>query len=265
MKLYTAAEVKKSGRFIGLYGKTAVGKTTSALQSLTTPILFSFFEPRSQYEQIDASGRDPGKDIMVAEYENWQDLIAFYANPKNVEPYASLLIDGTSYLMNIGLSQEIEDENFEALPENDRDIKSLTKQSKLSQEGWGTLASQMFRLMDSLGKYSWSGKTVCMTMLEQENPKWGRDQGLCIAPAFKGKEFSSNFVGYLDLLGYVRERQDANGVIKYPPMVHFQDPGNEGFLCKYTGPNLSKPAVGPLNINGFLAMLETQRTKEKNA
>ena len=48
-------------------------------------------------------------------------------------------------------------------------------------------------------------------------------------------------------------------------MVHFQDPGNEGFLCKYTGPNLSKPAIGPLNINGFLQMLETQRKKEKKA
>jgi hypothetical protein len=231
---------------------------------MTPPTLFSFFEPRSQYEQIHASGIDPAL-VTMAQYEGWQDLIAFYAEPKNVDPFPSILVDGVSYLMNIGLAQEIEDENFESLTDEDQAIKALTKQSKLSLEGFGALASQMFRLMDSLGKYSWAGKTVCMTMLEQENPKWGRDQGLCVAPAFKGKEFSSNFVGYLDLLGYVRERHDANGLTKYPPMVHFQDPGNEGFLCKYTGPNLSKPAVGPLNINGFLAMLETQRTKEKSA
>lgn len=248
MKIQKKEEISQEGRFIMIYGPTGVGKTTTTLQTAPEPIMFIQTEQRSLKPSLDAAGR-PDLDIDVAVYEDWNGLMQFVANPKNFERHKTIVVDSYSHLMNVGLSSEIENEAFEAREARDKAIKPLVGQVKLSQEGYGGLASQMFRLTSLLGKLSRFGKITIVTALLLENPKWNRE--LSAAPALKGREFPTNMPGFFDLIGLVEPRTDGDGHICYPPLVRFQSP-DDSFVAKWTGPGTKNH--GPLDFKKILTL-----------
>jgi hypothetical protein len=248
MKILTKKEVSQEGLLIHIYGATGVGKTTSVIQSSPQPIMYIQTEPRSLKPSIDAANR-PDLDIDVAVYEEWAGLMEFVASPKNFERHKTVVVDSYSHLMSIGLSSEIEDQAWEARDPREKELKPLVSQTKLSQEGYGGLASQMFRLTAALGKLSRMGKIVIVTALLAENPKWNRE--LAAAPALKGREFPVNMPGFFDLIGLVEQRTDADGNIIYPPRVRFQSP-DDSFVAKFTG--VGTKTQGPLDITKILSI-----------
>ena len=247
MNILTKDQIDQAGRFILLYGGTGVGKTTSILQSAPDPVCYIQTESRSLKPSLDAAGH-PDLDIDVAVYEDWNGLMEFVANPKNFERHKSVIVDSYSHLMSVGLSSEIEAEAFEARDVREKQIKPLVSQTKMSQEGFGGLASLMFRLTAALGRLSRAGKVVIVTALLQESPKWDRE--LAAAPALKGREFPVNMPGFFDLIGLVEPRTNGEGQVTYPPRVRFQSPDGS-FVAKYTGPPEGK-TEGPLNIQKIL-------------
>ncbi len=249
MKILSREEVStQDGRLIMLYGPTGVGKTTSILQSSPTPIMFIQTEPRSLKPSLDASGR-PDLDIDVAVYEDWVGLMEFTASPRNFERHKTVVVDSYSHLMSVGLSTEIENQAYEARDQREKEIKPLVSQTKMSPEGYGGLASHMFRLTAALGRLSRLGKVVVVTALMAENPKWDRE--LAAAPALKGREFPINMPGFFDLIGLVESRTDGDGNIIYPPRVRFQSP-DDSFVAKFTG--AGNKTSGPLNIQKILSI-----------
>ena len=149
--------------------------------------------------------------------------------------------------MSIGLATEIEDQAFEARSIKEREVKPLVNRTKMSLEGYGGLASHMFRLTAALGRLSQMGKVVIVTALLAENPKWNRD--LAAGPALKGKEFPVNMPGFFDLIGLVEPSVDSDGNIVYPPLVRFQS-SDDSFVSKFTGKG--EKTQGPLNITKIL-------------
>ncbi len=248
MKVLTKAEISQEGRFINIYGPPGVGKTTSLIQSSPQPIMYIQTEIRSLKPSIDAANR-PDLDIDVAVYEDWAGLMEFVASPKNFERHKTIIVDSYSHLMAVGLSGEIEDQAWEARDPRVKELKPLVSQTKLSQEGYGGLASQMFRLTAALGKLSRMEKIVIVTALLAENPKWNRE--LAAAPALKGREFPVNMPGFFDLIGLVEQRTDADGKIIYPPRVRFQSP-DDSFVAKFTG--VGTKTQGPLDITKILSI-----------
>ena len=246
MKVLSRDQISQAGRFINLYGPTGVGKTTSTIASSPQPIMYVQTEPRSLKPSLDAVGVPV--DIDVAVYEDWNGLMAFVANPKNFERHHTIIVDSYSHLMSVGLSSELEDQAFDSRSPQEKLVKPLVGQSKLSQEGYGALSSLMFRLTAALGKLSRLGKIVIVTCLLQENPKWDRE--LAAAPALKGREFPVNMPGFFDLIGLVEPRTNGDGQVIYPPRVRFQSPDGS-FVAKYTGPPGGK-TEGPLNIQKIL-------------
>ena len=247
MKVLSRDQISQAGRFINLYGPTGVGKTTSTIASSPQPIMYVQTEPRSLKPSLDAVGVPV--DIDVAVYEDWNGLMAFVANPKNFERHHTIIVDSYSHLMSVGLSSELEDQAFDSRSPQEKLVKPLVGQSKLSQEGYGALSSLMFRLTAALGKLSRLGKIVIVTCLLQENPKWDRE--LAAAPALKGREFPVNMPGFFDLIGLVEPRTNGDGQVIYPPRVRFQSPDGS-FVAKYTGPPGGK-TEGPLNIEKILS------------
>jgi hypothetical protein len=250
----TKEELKESGRLIMLYGPTGVGKTVSILQSATDPVMYILTEPRSLKPSLDAAAR-PELDIDVAVYNDFPGLMEFVAAPSNFERHQTVVVDSYSSLMSIRLSTEIEDQHFEARSEKERQLKSLTSQVKLSQEGYGSLSSWMFRLTAALGRLSQAGKVVIVTALLAENPRWNRE--LAAAPALKGREFPINMPGFFDLIGMCEPRVDAEGKMQYPPRVRFQSP-DDSFVAKWTG--VGSRTQGPLNISKILNLTERSNT-----
>ena len=247
MKVLSRDQISQAGRFINLYGPTGVGKTTSTIASSPQPIMYVQTEPRSLKPSLDAVGVPV--DIDVAVYEDWNGLMAFVANPKNFERHHTIIVDSYSHLMSVGLSSELEDQAFDSRSPQEKLVKPLVGQSKLSQEGYGALSSLMFRLTAALGKLSRLGKIVIVTCLLQENPKWDRE--LAAAPALKGREFPVNMPGFFDLIGLVESRTNGDGEVVFPPRVRFQSPDGS-FVAKYTGPPGGK-TEGPLNIQKILS------------
>ena len=256
MKVLSKDQVSQGGVFMMLYGPTGAGKTTSSLQSAPAPIMYIQTEPRSLKPSLDAAGR-PDRVIDVAVYEDWTGLMEFVASAKNFEHHRTVIVDSYSHLMSVGLSSELEDQAFEARTPQERLVKPLVNQTKLSQEGYGALSSLMFRLTAGLGRLSRQGKVVIVTCLLQENPKWDRE--LAAAPALKGREFPVNMPGFFDLIGLVEPRTNGDGQVIYPPRVRFQSPDGS-FVAKYTGPPGGK-TEGPLDIEKILN--QGRRTKHE--
>jgi hypothetical protein len=156
--------------------------------------------------------------------------------------------------MNVRLSNEIEDEIFDAKDDKEKAIKTIINSAKMSQEGFGGLASQMSRLVKVLGGLTKQGKDVILTALLAEHPKWDKD--LAAAPALKGKEFPSNLPGSCDLIGYVRGRT-KDGKKAFPPVVYFEAQNDE-YLCKFTG---VRPEVDLVHVPLDLSLILGRKKK----
>ena len=246
MKIIKKDKLPDQGKLILIYSDTGVGKTTSALQSAPDPILYIATEPRNPKVSIDAAKR-PDLDLDLVFYDSWQDTMDFLADDKNTKRHNTIIADSFTYLMNVSLSSEIENEAFDSRSDAEKKIKPLVNRAKMSPEGYGGLSSQMFRMMKILGQLSTKGKVVIITALMQETPKWNRE--LAAAPAFKGREFPNNMPGFFDLIGFVQTRHDENGEIVYPPWVSFESPDGS-FMAKYTG--TGKRRAGPLDFSKIL-------------
>lgn len=244
MEIRPAGALPSSGKIVLIYSDAGDGKTTSCFESLPGRILYIMTEPRNPNGSIEASGRDP-KDIDVVEVQGWDNLMEFLRTDiEKFDAYQSIVCDSISYLMNIRLSGEIEDEIFDSKTDAEQKVKPLINRTKLSLEGFGGLASQMNRLMLALASLSVRGKYVVITCLLDEKPRWDRE--LTAAPLFKGKEFASNVASFCDLIGLLKPRY-VEGRKVFPPTVLFE---GDGFMCKFTGkrPKEGMLMQGPLNF-----------------
>ncbi len=245
-KFKSLSDIQTTGKMIMIYGETGTGKTTSIIQSAPMPILYCQIEPRNITPSVEAAGRKSLK-MDVYTYTNWMDFIAMLADPDSLKKYKTIVVDSFSYLSNVALSFEIENEIFESKKEKERNRKPLINSAKMSLEGFGGLASQMSRACRLLGKLSSEhGKVVICTALLSENPKYDRE--LSAAPALKGKEFPDNMPGFFDLIGLIKKRKKSGKVV-FPPLVFFESPDMD-FMCKYTG--TGEKRNGPLNFTHIL-------------
>lgn len=226
------SEVPDGGKVVLIYGETGVGKTTSVLKSAPKGSLYIPTEPRNPKISMRAAGR-PVDDIRVYEYVDWMSLMELANDKKIMAEFANkcIILDSASYLMNVRLSNEIEDEAFDAQDDDKKAIKTIVSSSKLSQEGFGGLASQMGRLIKALGDLTKQGTDIILIALLAEHPKWDRD--LAAAPALKGQAFPTNLPGSCDLIGYVRS-WSKDGKKQFPPLVYFEAENDE-YLAKFTG------------------------------
>jgi len=266
MEIVKATNLSSMGRFIVIYSETGEGKTTSCYQSLPGRILNIVTEPRNPAGAIEASGRNPD-DIDVIRYTDWFSLLDYLsdilANPDDYKEYGSLFLDSLSFLMNVSLSSEIENETYDAKTIAEQKIKPIINMAKMSLEGYGGMSSQMGRLMKLLGLVSASGKVVVVTCLLDEKPKWDRE--LSAGPALAGREFPRNFPGFVDMIGLVTPRYQrvvqSDGTYSmervFPPKISFE--GDGGFLCKYSGPRPAgvKVMQGILDFNKILGGSKT--------
>lgn len=271
MQIIGAEKIAQSGKFIVIYSETGEGKTTSCYQSLPGKILNIITEPRNPTGAIEASGRDPA-DIDIVRYTDWFELLKFLSeiisNPARFDKYTSVFLDSLSFLMNVSLSTEIENEAYEAKTVSEKNIKPIVNMAKMSLEGFGGMSSQMSRLMNMLGRVSAIGKVVVVTCLLDERPKWNRE--LSAAPALAGREFPRNFPGFVDLIGLVTSRnikvKQEDGTYKdkrvFPPMVSFE--GDGSFLCKFSGPRPEGIEVmqGPLDFSKILGTIKKAEKAE---
>lgn len=214
-----------------IYSETGGGKTVSTIQTSPQPTLLVQTEPRSLKPSIEAANRKD-LDLDVAEYSTYNDLIEFLSKPKNTDKYNTIILDSLTFLSNIGLSGELTDEAFEARADKDKIAKQLTAKTKMSQEAYGALSANLFRLLALLGNISRRGKVVICLCLLAENPKWNRD--LAAAPALKGREFPNSMPGFFDLIGRLQTRIDDDDNIIYPPYVYFKSI-DDSFMAKFTG------------------------------
>lgn len=255
MKIYTPDTLPSTGRMVLLYGDPGVGKTESTLMSAPRPLIYLPCEPRNPTENITIAKFKQG-ELLILVPENWNDLIQYLSemilHPENIpgdrRTYKTVFLDGASHLMNVSLSGEIEDEAFDARDAKDKMIKPLVNQAKLTLEGYGSIASQMNRLIKLIGRLSADGMVVVVTALVKTQPKWDRD--ISVAPNFKGREFNLDAPGSFDAIGYVQTRRDGAGNILYPPLVSFRE--GEGYQAKWCGQRKGN-LQGPLDIGKILA------------
>jgi hypothetical protein len=243
-------ESQQRGNFCLWYSESGVGKTATLLQTCEDPILLLVAE-RGQLDLTLKAINRPNLKLKVGYYDGWDDLIQTiyegYSNTyeKNEGVFTgikSLIFDGLTHVMNIHLTDEILEENFEATKKKDDDtVKDLTMRVKMSQEGYGTLAKQMIRLMKGFENLTINGIDVHCTARTQENPKWNRS--LACAPALSGKEFPRDFKGFFDFIGLLQTRFDGDGKVVYPPFVSMNDDGS--YLSKFTG---IQPPSGVINV-----------------
>lgn len=245
MQIITKENLKTDGKLILIYGATGTGKTTSIFQSAPDPMLYIATEPRNPTPSIEAANR-PDLRVDFVRYINWYDFMGFLQNHEQLCKYKTIVVDSLTFLMNIGLSAEIEDEIFDTKTDIEKKRKTIIAQTKMSVEGYGGMASQMSRMLKALGRLTQEGIIVICTALEHSNPKWDRE--LVAAPAFKGREFPNNMPGFFDLIGLVETRTKDNKVV-YPPLVSFESP-NGNFMAKFTG--VSDKKRGPLDFGKIL-------------
>lgn len=271
-------EATTDGVFGVLYGDTGVGKTASCIQSLPKPILIIEAEARNVNIQARAVGVPP-KDskgninYVVAKYENFVGLVDFIGNINNLITkktigidYAdikSILVDGVTQLT-VNLKDEVADYAVEKREENKR---NFITDVKVSEEGYGVIATRMLRVTRMLSDLSANdGKIVVMTVLMGAEKTWkGFDEGAQKAfPEFVGRMYGRELPGMCDFIGMVERRFENVEVITssgekivkphivFPPIVKFETIPGEDFLCKWAGKRREVDGVPVERMEGVL-------------
>ncbi len=242
MKLFKPDELgDETGDILLFYGESGVGKSVSTIQTAQEPILYFLTEPRDPRKFLQAAGRDNLK-IKFGLYESWEDTMGFFSDPSNTDWAKTIVVDSLTFLSNIQLTREIEDQSWDSRSEKEKSDKPIIMQTKMTLEGFGGLAGQMTRFVNMISSLSQRGKTVVLLALLEQNPKFNRE--LSAGPALKGKDFPKTLPGFCDFIGLVESRQSSDGSIIYPPKVTFGSDGS--FLSKWTGHR--GPMSGPLDI-----------------
>ena len=255
MKLFKPDQLgAETGDTLLLYGESGVGKSVSTLQTAQDPILYFLTEPRDPRKFLQAAGRKDLK-IKFGFYESWDDTMEFFSNPENVDWAKTIVVDSLSFLSNIQLAAEIEDQSWESRTEKEKNDKPIIMRTKMSLEGFGGLAGQMTRFVNLISSLSQKGKTVVLLALLEQNPKFNRE--LSAGPALKGKDFPKTLPGFCDFIGLVESRLGSDGSIIYPPKATFTSDGSH--LSKWTGHK--GPKSGPLDI---VKILDVAHGRVKN-
>lgn len=250
-------DTKSTGALIGLYGETGVGKTVNVFKYIPGRMLYIKAENRNANISLKTSGRNLSKHpVSTLGYESFGELKKFLEDDKNFTDYDTVVVDSISQLMNVHLSQEIEDETFASRDDDKKkELKTLILSTKKDYEGWGALAGQMYRLISPLGRLSDRGKLVICTFLHDSSPSWGRRH--LNAPLVDGKKFGDNMGAFFDYIGWLEPRYDEHLQPIYPAKVYFH--GMPDIYCKWTGvlPEGATEAVGSFDaliryIIGFM-------------
>jgi len=247
---------KVSGTMALIYGETGVGKTVSTLSTLPKPILYIECDPKPV--ERTASTVVDFTDIDILHPEDFLDLFN-YLNQQMEDiskKYKSLVVDPISFLVNVILLGDIEDETAKAEVFGDK--RPLVALGRTDMTGYGTLSSLAKRLCKTLGLIATQGVVVVCISLLDDMPKWNRE--LSAAPAFTGKDFNKDYPAFFDLIGLVQQRLDAEGNILYPPMVTFTSDGS--FIAKWSGKRSGKEIKGLLNWTKILAFEKENKEKE---
>lgn len=212
MKVVKAIETFASkvamGLFILIYGDINVGKTCSSIQSLWGNTLGIFTEPRDIMVNLKASGRD-ASTFSYAYYTNFADLRAFLADHDNFKDVDTIFFDGISHGMHL-VGKELAADDFES--KYDKELKAKThidkawsKETKMSLESYGAMASGMLLIIELLGEIVKTGKTVVCTARLDEPDAARKSMGKLTAPLYKGKMFGNDVSAWFDLIGLVKE------------------------------------------------------------
>lgn len=242
MRIYTGYELRESkGAFVLAYGQTGVGKSLTTLLTAPAPIFLLQTENRNldrTFECIEEFRPEllKNKWLEVGLYESFTDTMEFLnTGEKQLKRFRTIVGDSLTDLMSVKLSREIQDEAYEARKEEEKKVKQLIGQSKLTLEGYGGIAAQTLRFTDTIARYTREGKYVIFTARLDENPSWARHYNF--APLIKGKEYGKDFEGMFDLIGFVQpniQEIDGENKIVYPPGISFASP-DRSFMAKWTG------------------------------
>lgn len=237
-----------------IYGETGVGKTVSTLISCPKPALYIMCEKRDIGHVFEVVPEEEINQIEVAIPEKFKETydLLLSLNQEN-SPYKTIIIDSLTYLANVMLLTELEEETKRAGVFNTAK-RPLTYEVKTDISGYGAIVSWMTRICNLMMEISKKGKLVVGICLLAENPKWDRE--LAGAPSFATQKFHEVYPAFFDLIGIVIKRQDK----KYPPVVIFDDrilieKGQGACLTKWSGePNSQK--WFPLNWKEILKELK---------
>jgi hypothetical protein len=245
-------DLPTGGYLVNIWGPTGVGKTVSSLGSLPGRVHWIPTEPRSLTEPIKVVMKEYGRketDFLISPYTNIMEAIEFLNKLCKGEmktEYDSLLYDGITYTMGMQLTKEVGEEAYESRAKKADVDRPISSQAKITVENRGTINEYIKRIMNLLGDIAASGKTVVVTCLDSENPKWDRD--LKGAPAIFGREIPRLWPGFFDLIGYVHPRVDKDGKNIHPPLVSFEADGS--YMAKSTG--IMPKKKGPLDFGKIL-------------
>ena len=255
MLLRKAAEGNK-GLMALIYGDPGVGKTVSTLVSIPKPCLYIEVDPKPV--ERTGEGVVDFSEIDIAHPENFLDLFEYiYEQGGEIaRQYKSVVVDPFSFLVNVVLLGDLEDETARAEVFGSK--RPLMNLGRTDLSGYGSLASLAKRLCRGLGLIAVQGVTVVCIALLDEAPKWNRE--LVAAPAFAGKEFNRDYPAYFDCIGLVQRREEG-GEIVYPPVVIFDSP-DESFVHKWSGQRKGRTVKGTLDWRKILRVSKKEKGDE---
>ena len=239
-----------------IYGETGVGKTVSTLDTCPKPCLYVEIDPKPV--ERTGGGIVNFENIDIAHPENFIDLFTYINEQADevVKRYKSVVIDPFSFLVNVVLLGDLEDETARAEVFGNK--RPLMNMGRTDLSGYGSLASLVKRLCKALGLLAVRGVNVICISLLDEAPKWNRE--LVAAPAFAGKEFNRDYPAYFDCIGLVQRREEG-GEIVYPPVVIFDSP-DESFVHKWSGQRKGRTVKGTLDWRKILRVSKKEKGDE---
>lgn len=259
MQIRPMEKGKTHGAFILIYGPEGSGKTLNTMLTAPRPLLVINTEARDPEIVWENIGAPEGVELV--NYTNFEDCREFLTKT-DLSKYSTIFFDSFTYLMQVSMSEEIAAEAYRAREKKKTVDKPMASELKLTQEGYGVLATAMARILDFLGTLvREQAKIVICSAREDSTPKW--NVALAGAPMLEGKRFVKIMAGSLDVIGRVEKRyeQSDDGVISpvYPPLVTFE---GGGFMCRWRGPHKKDKqgrdliVQGPLDFTAILGLMQ---------